>query len=100
STPRKRKRGDSVNIKTETWNGHQIRFVEKEPGDWWAVAADVAKALGYRMASDMTRSLEPEEKDTHNVRTPGGDQEMVIISETGVYEAIFNSRRTEAKEFK
>lgn len=87
-------------IRTESWNGHTIRFVEKEPGDWWAVAADVAKALGYRMASDMTRFLEPEEKDTHNVRTPGGNQEMVVISETGIYEAIFNSRRKEAREFK
>jgi len=87
-------------IRTEVWNGHNIRFVEKEPGDWWAVAADVAKALGYRMASDMTRLLEPEERDTHNVRTPGGNQEMVVISETGIYEAIFNSRRKEAREFK
>jgi len=87
-------------IRTENWNGHPIRFVEKDPGDWWAVAADVAKALGYRMASDMTRFLEPEEKDTHNVRTPGGNQEMVVISETGIYEAIFNSRRKEAREFK
>lgn len=89
-----------MNIKTENWNGHEIRFVERGSGDWWAVAADVAKALGYRMASDMTRLLEPEEKDTHNVRTPGGNQEMVVISETGIYEAIFNSRRKEAREFK
>jgi len=87
-------------IRTEVWNGHTIRFLEKKPGDWWAVAADVAKALGYRMASDMTRFLEPEEKDTHNVRTPGGNQEMAVISETGIYEAIFNSRRKEAREFK
>ena len=94
-------RGENgMTIRTENWNGHAIRFVEKEPGDWWAVAADVAKALGYRMASDMTRFLEPEEKDTHNVRTPGGNQEMVVISETGIYEAIFNSRRKEAREFK
>lgn len=87
-------------IRTEVWNGHTIRLLEKKPGDWWAVAADVAKALGYRMASDMTRFLEPEEKDTHNVRTPGGNQEMAVISETGIYEAIFNSRRKEAREFK
>ena len=94
-------RGENgMTIRAENWNGHAIRFVEKEPGDWWAVAADVAKALGYRMASDMTRFLEPEEKDTHNVRTPGGNQEMVVISETGIYEAIFNSRRKEAREFK
>jgi len=34
------------NIRTENWSAHEIRFVEREPGDWWAVATDVAKALG------------------------------------------------------
>lgn len=32
-------------MKTEIWNGHSIRFVEKESGDWWAVLSDVAKAI-------------------------------------------------------
>lgn len=41
-------------IKTENWNGHEIRFVFHN-GEWWAVAKDVADILGYRMASDMTR---------------------------------------------
>lgn len=27
-------------MKTEIWNGHKIRFVQKE-GEWWAVAKDV-----------------------------------------------------------
>jgi prophage antirepressor-like protein len=84
----------------ETWNDCKIRFIEKELGEWWAVAADVALALDYRMASDMTRMLDPEEKDTHIVSTLGGNQRMTIISEAGIYEAIFNSRRPEAKEFK
>ncbi|HEP2451993.1 TPA: phage repressor protein, partial [Streptococcus pyogenes] len=30
--------------KTETWNGYTIRFVEHQ-GEWWAVLADIAKAL-------------------------------------------------------
>ena len=42
-----------MNIRTETWNGHEIRFVEKEPSEWWAVAKDVAKALGYKHAPTM-----------------------------------------------
>lgn len=36
-----------MNIRTENWNGHEIRFVEQEPSEWWAVAEDVAKATGY-----------------------------------------------------
>ena len=30
--------------KLEQWNGHSIRFVEHN-GEWWAVLADIAKAL-------------------------------------------------------
>ncbi|MCY7486379.1 Bro-N domain-containing protein [Paenibacillus alvei] len=89
-----------MNIRVENWNGHDIRFVEKESSEWWAVASDVAKALGYRMASDMTRFLDSEEKGTHNVRMEEVSRKMSLISETGIYEAVFNSRRDEAKDFK
>src|SRR5690625_4367791 len=89
-----------MNIRTEKWNGCKIRFVEKEPSEWWAVASDVARALGYRDANSLTRILDDEEKDTHNVSTLGGKQKMSVISEFGIYEAIFNSRRDEAKDFK
>ena len=84
---------------TEMWKGYQIRFIFHKD-EWWAVAKDVAKALGYRMASDVTRFIDEDEKDTHIVRTPGGNQKMTIISETGIYDAIWNSRKPEAKSFK
>lgn len=86
-------------MKTEIWNDHKIRFVEKE-GEWWAVAKDVAEALGYRDAHNMVRNLDKRERDTHVVSTPGGKQELLVISEFGIYEAVFNSRKPEAKEFK
>lgn len=69
-------------------------------GDPWWVAADVAKVLGYRNAPDMVRNLDEDEKGTHIVRTLGGDQEMNIISEGGLYVAIFKSRREEAIKFR
>src|SRR5690606_6914670 len=84
-------------MKTETWNGHTIRFVWHD-GEWWAVAKDVAKALGYSHTPSMVRMLDDEEKGVHNLHTPGGKQKMTIISETGIYEAILNSRRPEARE--
>jgi prophage antirepressor-like protein len=52
------------------------------------------------MASDMTRSLDDDEKGTQIVRTPSGDQEMLVINESGLYSAILNSRKPEAKRFK
>lgn len=69
-------------------------------GDPWFVANDVARVLGYRMASDMTRNLEDDERGTHIVRTPSADQEMNIISESGLYAAVLKSRREEAKRFR
>lgn len=69
-------------------------------GEPWFVAADVANALDYRMASDMTRFLDDDERGTQIVRTPSGDQEMTVINESGLYSAILKSRKPEAKKFK
>ena len=69
-------------------------------GEPWFVAADLASVLEYRNAPDMTRSLDDDEKGTQIVRTPGGDQEMTIISESGLYAAILKSRKPEARQFR
>lgn len=66
----------------------------------WFVAADVSCALEYRIAGDMTRNLDDDEKGTQIVRTPGGEQEMLVINESGLYSAILRSRKAEAKRFK
>ncbi|MGX9349215.1 phage antirepressor [Microbacterium sp. KNMS] len=66
----------------------------------WFVAADVARILGYRMASDMTRRLDDDEKGTRSVRTPSGDQNMTVISEAGLYVAVLGSQVEGAVAFK
>lgn len=69
-------------------------------GEIWFVASDIATVLDYRMASDMTRFLDEDEKATHNLRTPYGEQNFTIINESGLYSAILKSRKPEAKTFK
>lgn len=69
-------------------------------GEPWFVASDIAKALGYRMASDMTRRIDDEDKGTHSVSTPSGLQNMSIINESGLYSAILESKLPSAKNFK
>lgn len=66
----------------------------------WFVAADVARLLGYRMASDMTRRLDEDDRGTRSVRTPSGQQSMTVISEAGLYAAILGSQVEGAREFK
>jgi prophage antirepressor-like protein len=87
-------------MKLENWNGHEIRFIEKAPGDWWAVAADVAEALGYNLTTNMTRLIDEHDKVIHKVNSPCGEQNTHIVSEFGIYEAVFSSRKSEAKDFK
>ncbi|MBM6630322.1 Bro-N domain-containing protein [Mammaliicoccus vitulinus] len=87
------------NIKVEEFLGNEIRFV-KVNNEWWAVAGDVAKSLGYNKTTNMNRMIDEDDKGAHIVHTPGGSQKVTIISEFGIYEAILNSRKDEAKEFK
>lgn len=77
----------------------QIRTVEI-CGEPWFVSSDIAKALGYRMASDMMRRIDDEDKGTQKVSTPGGNQNMSIVNESGLYSAILNSNLPNAKKFK
>ena len=43
-------------MKTEIWNGYEIRFVENE-GKWFAVANDICKALAIRNSRDAINKL-------------------------------------------
>ncbi len=66
----------------------------------WFVASDVALALQYREAKDMTRNLDDDEKGRQIVPTLGGEQTLNVINESGLYSAILRSRKAEAKRFK
>lgn len=69
-------------------------------GSPWFVANDIAKILEYRDAYNMVRLFDDDEKGTHIVSTLGGDQEMAIINESGLYHAILKSRKPEARRFR
>jgi prophage antirepressor-like protein len=63
------------------------------------VAADVAHALGYRDAHNLVRRLDEDEQGYSRMSTPGGEQSLLMITEPGVYKAIFGSQLSSAKEF-
>ncbi|HFQ8395884.1 BRO family, N-terminal domain protein [Streptococcus agalactiae] len=85
--------------KTETWNGYTIRFVEHQ-GEWWAVLADIAKALDLNPKFIKQRLGDEVVSNNHVADSLGRQQEMLIVSEFGIYETIFSSRKKEAKTFK
>lgn len=85
---------------TRDFHGETTRIVLDEEGQPHWVATDVARILGYRMASDMTRLLDEDEKGTRRVRTPGGAQAVTTITESGLYAAIMRSQQPRAREFR
>lgn len=63
------------------------------------VASDIAKILGYRDAANLTRTLDDDEKGTHEVSTPrSGMQTMTVLTESGLYRAILNRETAYVKE--
>ncbi len=92
-------RNTKMNIQVFQSPDFEIRggLVGDEP---FFVASDIAKALGYRDAFTLVRRLDDDEKGKKKVRTLGGEQDMLVINESGLYSSIFGSNRAEAKRFK
>ncbi|CAK7025519.1 BRO-N domain-containing protein [Saezia sanguinis] len=85
-------------ITTFNFDQMPVRIIMKDD-DPWFVASDVATILGYASAKDMVRMLDDDEKGRQIVPTLGGNQEMTIISEPGLYKTIIKSQKAEAKPF-
>jgi prophage antirepressor-like protein len=61
-------------------------------GEPWFVLRDIC-ALGIGNTSDVKARLDDDEKGIDSVDTPGGKQEMSVVSESGLYKIIFQSRK-------
>ena len=77
-----------------------LRVVRSEQGDPWFVGKDVCVCLEIGNSRDAVASLDDDEKGVGIIDTPGGKQEMSIVSEPGLYSLILRSRKPEAKAFK
>ena len=63
-------------------------------------AKDVADWLDISNVSQMAQSVDEDEKGIYNVYTLGGNQDVLFLTENGVYEVLMLSRKPIAKEFK
>lgn len=78
----------------------QVRTVEIN-GTPWLVGKDVAIALGYKEPTKAVRDkVDPEDRGMSKMDTPSGEQEMLIINESGLYSLILSSKMPKAKAFK
>jgi hypothetical protein len=69
-------------------------------GDPWFIARDVCQILGLENITHAVAGLDDDEKGVRKVNTPGGDQQMIIISESGLYTLIIRSNKPQAKPFR
>lgn len=108
-------------MRTESWCGYDIRFVEIN-GEWLAILKDICDALGLR-SKDVSRRLYPNmmervplkierksirpnkyrnsfhEDGLNEVVKSESTQWMLAVREPGVYQALFASRKLEARKF-
>lgn len=78
-----------------------VRVVEHN-GEPWFVAKDIARALDYAEQSNparLFRSVPEEWKGVKQIHTPGGEQDMLIISEQGLYFFLGRSDKEAALPF-
>lgn len=77
-----------------------IRTVELD-GEPWLVGKDVAEALGYtNPRKALADHVDDEDKGVTKCYTPGGDQDMTIINESGLYSLVLSSKLPTARKFR
>jgi prophage antirepressor-like protein len=97
-------------MRIEEWCGYRIRFVEHN-GEWWAVLKDICDALDLK-SFKVAQRLDPSMleriiidvsdiplKDNRS-RGENKTRQMLVVNEIGIYEALFASRRLEARKFR
>lgn len=81
--------------------GNDIRVMTDEQGEPWFVLKDICGALDLKNISDIASRLDEDGVGTTEViDNLGRTQKTNIVTEAGLYEVIFMSRKPEAKAFK
>ncbi|WP_051946204.1 Bro-N domain-containing protein [Verrucomicrobium sp. BvORR106] len=85
------------------FNESSVRVVQRD-GQPWFVAADVCEVLSLSNPSMALNALDDDEKGTLRISegtsVKGGNPNMGIVSESGLYALIFKSRKPQAKLFR
>lgn len=89
----------SNNVVEFMFDQNKIRTTLVEDSVWF-VASDVSKSLGYSQTNAMNKLVEDEDKQKRTLYSGGNYVNQSLISESGLYQAIFNSTLPDAKRFK
>lgn len=90
---------DNSSLSVFNFQSKEVRVVLIND-ELWFVAKDVCEILELEQVSRACDRLREKDRGVTLITTPSGDQQMVIISEFGLYELVLSSRKKEAKQFK
>lgn len=83
-------------MKVFTFNeNNQTIRVDAEGDNLWFVAKDVCQALGIGWRGDTLAYIPEDWKGLRKFRTPGGEQQLTVISEAGMYKLAFRCQSSE-----
>nr|DAQ83847.1 MAG TPA: repressor domain protein [Caudoviricetes sp.] len=77
----------------------EVRTIAKD-GEPWFVANDICKVLGHTNSRVAVAALDEDEKGVSKVYTLGGEQQMTVVNEAGMYQLVIRSNLPAAKAFK
>lgn len=89
------------NILPFQFDHHAIRVQIDERGEPWFVAADVCAALEHSNVTQALKRLDDDEQAL--ISSEGihrGSDQVNVVNESGLYNLILGSRKSEAKRFK
>ncbi|MDQ9874817.1 BRO family protein [Acinetobacter baumannii] len=68
--------------------------------DVWFVASEVCKLLDIQNVPRAVSSLDDDEKQLYQIRIAGQIRKVNIVSESGLYALVFQSKKPSAKQFR
>ena len=88
-------------LKSFFFRGDEVRVVLDENGEPLFVAKDVAQSLGYSSTNMVTifQSVPNEWKGSNRIATLGGEQDMLTLTEQGLYFFLCRSDKPKARPF-
>lgn len=85
-----------MNEITRMFKDQAIRIINKD-GEVWFVAKDVCAYFGEQNYRRAVQILDEDERVCHKINTPGGEQELITINESGLYTLLFAMQPQKAR---
>ena len=93
----------SDEVKSYDFMGHRVRVMNRN-GEAWFAAKDICAALGLANPFQVVKVLDEDERINlqimeKNSNGRGRPANLLLVSEPGMYELVFRSRKPQAKAF-